>query len=1107
MADASIYTVGGTVQTNRSGVYIQRRADEELLALCREGKFAYVLTPRQMGKSSLMVRTARQLRTEKIQSVMIDLTGIGTQVTNPEQWYLGLLIQIEAQLMLDTDVHQWWLAHAHLGFTQRLTEFFQRVLLVEITTPVVIFIDEIDTTLSLDFTDDFYAAIRYLYVSRAFFSEFSRLSFVLFGVATPGDLIRDSKRTPFNIGQRVDLTDFTLTEAKPLAEGLGLSTPKAQQVLQWVLNWTKGHPYLSQRLFYIISQQSQKNWSKADIDRIVSSTFFGAMSEQDNNLQFVRDMLTKRAPDKAAVLTIYREIRRGKRAVADEEQSIIKSHLKLSGVVKRKNGVLKVRNPIYQRVFDLKWVNQHLPLNLRDFWERYKPALPYIIGLLIFSVSMAGMALYANTQRLDAEAQRLYAQKALKNAEIVTQSLTSEKLFVSHLNFEALLEGLKLGKRVKLPDKDIEPGNRMKAVATLQQVVYGIRERNRLEGHSSSVRSVAFSPDGKTIASGSDDNTVRLWNLNGELLKTLTGHGSYVRSVAFSPDSKTIASGSNDNTVRLWNLNGELLKTLTGHSSYVWSVAFSPDGKTIASGSRDNTVRLWNLNGELLKTLTGHSSFVLSVAFSPDGKTIASGSGDNTVRLWNLKGELLQTLSGHSNYVWSVAFSPDGKTIASGSVDNTVRLWNLKGELLKTLLGHSSDVWSVAFSPDGKTIASGSVDNTVLLWNLNGQLLKTLTLLGHSSDVWSVAFSPDGKTIASGSVDNTVRLWNLNGQLLKTLSGHGSSVRSVAFSPDGKTIASGNNDNTVRLWNLNGQLLKTLSGHGSYVWSVAFSPDGKTIASGSNDNTVRLWNLNGQLLKTLLGHSSFVLSVAFSPDGKTIASGSDDSTVLLWNLKGEHLKTLTGHSGSVISVAFSPDGKTIASGSDDNTVRLWNLNGQLLKTLSGHSGPVWSVAFSPDGKTIASGSDDNTVRLWNLKGELLQTLSGHSNHVSSVAFSPDGKTIASGSRDNTVRLWNLKGEHLKTLTGHSSFVYSVAFSPDGKTIASGSSDNTVKLWNLDLDDLLTRGCAWISDYLKNNPNVNKDDRQLCDDIPNAPKFPTVQQRGVSSPLGDGHILR
>jgi WD40 repeat protein len=430
-----------------------------------------------------------------------------------------------------------------------------------------------------------------------------------------------------------------------------------------------GHPYLSQRLCSIISQQDKKSWAKADVDSLVSSTFLGAMSEQDNNLQFVRDMLTKRAPDKEGVLSTYREIRRGK-SVLDEEQSILKSHLKLSGVVRREQNVLQVRNRIYRQVFDLKWVNQHLPLNLRDAWERYKPLLPYLAGGLLFSVAMGAMALYANEQRLRAE-------NLLKNSEIVTQSLTSENLFASHLNFEALIEGLKLGKRVKLPDKDIEPSNRMKAVATLQQIVYGMRERNRLEGHSSSVWSVAFTPDGKTLATGSYDNTVRLWNLKGELLKTLSGHSSTVRSVAFTPDGKTLATGSYDNTVRLWNLKGELLKTLSGHSSTVRSVAFTPDGKTLATGSYDNTVRLWNLKGELLKTLSGHSSTVSSVAFTPDGKTLATGSDDNTVRLWNLKGELLKTLSGHSSTVWSVAFTPDGKTLATGSYDKTVRLWNL----------------------------------------------------------------------------------------------------------------------------------------------------------------------------------------------------------------------------------------------------------------------------------------------------------------------------------------------------------------------------------------------------------------------------------------------
>ncbi len=350
MSKPSIYTVGGTVQAG-GGIYIKRQADEELQALCRDRKFAYVLTSRQMGKSSLMVRTAQRLIEEEIQSVVIDLTQVGTQVT-AEQWYLGLLTIIEGTLVLDTDVVQWWQQHSHLGFTQRLTLFFQKVLLAEVSSPIVIFVDEIDTTLSLDFTDDFFAAIRYFYVARAQVAEFHRLSFVLIGVATPGDLIRDPKRTPFNIGQRLNLTDFTFEDTKPLAEGLGLPTDKALQVLQWVMEWTGGHPYLTQQLCSIISQQHNKNWLKADIDRVVSEAFFGAMSKQDNNLQFVRDMLTKRAPDILKVLTAYQQILKSKRPVFDEEQSLVKSYLKLSGVVRCENSVLTVRNQIYREVFN-----------------------------------------------------------------------------------------------------------------------------------------------------------------------------------------------------------------------------------------------------------------------------------------------------------------------------------------------------------------------------------------------------------------------------------------------------------------------------------------------------------------------------------------------------------------------------------------------------------------------------------------------------------------------------------------------------------------------------------------------------------------------------------
>lgn len=217
MAKANIYSLGGTVQASK-GTYLSRQADEKLLELCQLGELTYILTSRQMGKSSLMISTASKLKKVSVKSVIIDLTKIGTQVT-VEQWYLGLLLEIEEQLMLDTDVEEWWQANDNVGFTQRLTNFFQHVLLEEVTSPVVVFVDEIDTTLSLNFTDDFFAAIRYLYVARAQDDKFARLSFVLIGVATPGDLIRDPKRTPFNIGQRVDLTDFSFEEAMPLAEG------------------------------------------------------------------------------------------------------------------------------------------------------------------------------------------------------------------------------------------------------------------------------------------------------------------------------------------------------------------------------------------------------------------------------------------------------------------------------------------------------------------------------------------------------------------------------------------------------------------------------------------------------------------------------------------------------------------------------------------------------------------------------------------------------------------------------------------------------------------------------------------------------------------------
>jgi len=695
-------------------------------------------------------------------------------------------------------------------------------------------------------------------------------------------------------------------------------------------------------------------------------------------------------------------------------------------------------------------------------------------------IVVSSLAIFANWQRWQVQRVQLGQSDAL--------SQYSNELFNKNQEFDALIASL----RGSIPIKRTKAQPSMQVLTALRQAVYGVKE-HRLEGHSKEVYSVAFSPDGKTLASASADNTIKLWNLQSQKpIATLAGHSDWVYSVAFSPDGKTLASASWDNTIKVWNLQSQKpIATLAGHSNEVRSVAFSPDGKTLASASYDNTIKVWNLQSRKpIATLAGHSNDVRSVAFSPDGKTLASASWDKTIKVWNLQSQKpIATLAGHSDVVNNVAFSPDGLTLASASWDRTIKVWNLQSQKpIATLAGHSKEVRSVTFSPDGLTLASASWDRTIKVWNLQSQK-PIATLAGHSESVNSVAFSPDGLTLASASADYTIKLWNLQSQKpIARLADHSKEVISVAFSPDGLTLASASADYTIKLWNLQSQKpIATLANHSDPVSSVAFSPDGKTLASASADKTIKLWNLQSQKpIATLADHSNWVYSVAFSPDGQTLASASRDYTIKLWNLQSQKLiTTLAGHSEDVYSVAFSPDGQTLASASGDYTIKLWNLQSQKPIATLGHSQDVYSVAFSPDGLTLAAASRDGTIKLWNLQSQKpIATLAGHRKEVISVAFSPDGLTLASASADNTIKVWNLQSQKpIATLAGHSKEVSSVAFSPDGLTLASASSDKTIILWNFDFDDLVKRGCDWVRRYLESSPNVSDSDRHLCDGIP------------------------
>ena len=541
------------------------------------------------------------------------------------------------------------------------------------------------------------------------------------------------------------------------------------------------------------------------------------------------------------------------------------------------------------------------------------------------------------------------------------------------------------------------------------------------------------------------------------LVRTLAGHASSILAVALSADGTHALSGSQDRTLKLWNMqSGTLRHTFEGHASSILSVALSTDGMRALSGSSDRTMKSWNTDtGTLERTFIGHSSSVLSVALSTDGAYALSGSDDRTARLWDVEtGALVHSFEGHGSWVNAVALCADGTRALTGSSDRSLKLWNTRtGALVRSLEGHAAAVWAVALSADGTRALSGSRDGTLKLWDVeSGGVSRTLT--GHQSSVNAVALSADGTRALSGSSDRTLKLWDISkGILLRTFVGYAHWVNAVALSANGALAVSGSKDPLLRLWNTTTSATKMpFEGQLSPVDAVALSADGRRAVSGSKDHGLQLWDTtSGTIVRSLVGHSSSVNAVAMTANGRRALSGSSDRTARWWDTgTGALLHTFEGHTSWINAVAVSSDGGRALSGSKDNSVKVWDPEAKaLVHTLEGHTSWVNAVAASADGALAISGSNDRTVRIWNTTtGALLGTLLGHSSTVNAVALNAEGTLAISGSDDRTLKLWDVARRTLIcTFVGHSSAVHAVALSADGRTAFSGSDDRSLLVWD------------------------------------------------------------